>query len=159
MKRKIAINYEPEDEFIFSRFGEFNIFKFYETENGEVTSEEVKTLDENEMRELAACLKKNGVDAVICENIDGDVFSALSMMGMKVYSGIRGYADAAVMALNMGVLVFNSGRSEAGNGGCRCNHSDSEGAESGCCCDHSGGECGCGSPEAGGGSCCCADRD
>ncbi len=132
---KIAVSYEPEDEFISQHFGKTEQFKLYEVEGDEVLSEEVVPAGGAGHEALAAFLKERGIDTVICGGIGAGMYDALSMIGIKVYGGIKGYADAAVQALMMGVLAYQPQATchEHDDGhDCGCAHSQHDGG--GCCC-------------------------
>lgn len=83
----------------------------------------------------------NGVDALICGGIGGGAQSALAEAGIKLYAGVRGSADAAVLALLAGKLNAAQGAT--------CDHHHEEGHD---CGSHGEGHT-CGAHGCGGHSC------
>ena len=104
---KIAVTYENGE--IFQHFGHTEQFKVYEVENGEIVKAEV-----------------------ICGGIGGGAQMALAEAGIKLYGGVSGNADEAVLALINGTLGYNPD--------VRCDHHDHEHGEGG----HTCGSHGCG---------------
>ncbi len=71
------------------------------------------------------------VDALICGGIGGGAQMALSDVGIRLYGGVSGNADAAAEALAAGELDFNPN--------VRCDHHDHHGEGHSCGshgCDH-----------------------
>ena len=56
---------------------------------------------------LASFLKEKNVDALICGGIGGGAKVALENLGIKLFGGVCGVADAAVNAFIAGKLIFN----------------------------------------------------
>ena len=56
---------------------------------------------------LAGFLMQHGVEALICGGIGGGAQAALAEVGIKLYGGVSGEADAAVHALLAENLGFN----------------------------------------------------
>ncbi|WP_292300700.1 NifB/NifX family molybdenum-iron cluster-binding protein [Megasphaera sp.] len=79
---------------------------------------------------LAGFLSALKVDALICGGIGGGAQMALSDVGIRLYGGVSGNADAAAEALVAGKLDFNPN--------VRCDHHDHHGE------GHSCGSHGCG---------------
>lgn len=125
---KIAVTYESG--LIFQHFGHTNHFKLYDVENGEIKSACVIPTDGHGHGALAGFLKEQGVDTLICGGIGGGAQMALQNAGIRLYGGVRGDADEAVLALLADQLVYNP---------CvTCNHHDHDHA----CGDHGcGGSC------------------
>ena len=94
---KIAVTYENGR--IFQHFGHTEEFKIYETDNGEIISAEVISTDGQGHSALADFLFNNNISSVICGGIGGGAVNALAEAGIKVYAGVAGDADAAVIAL------------------------------------------------------------
>ena len=91
---KLAVTYENGQ--IFQHFGHTEQFKIYEVADGKIVSEEV--VDTN----------GSGVEALICGGIGGGAQAALAEVGIKLYGGVSGEADAAVHALLAENLGFNT---------------------------------------------------
>ena len=127
---RIAVTYENGE--IFQHFGHSQQFKIYDVEDGKILRSEVIDTNGSGHGALAGFLVVQKVDELICGGIGGGAQAALSRMGIKLYGGVSGSADAAVQALIEGRLDYNPD--------VQCSHHDhayGEGA-------HSCGEHGCG---------------
>lgn len=126
---KIAVTYE--DGQVFQHFGHTEFFKVYEVENETVVG--VTTVDTNGSGHgaLATLLKNLGVDILICGGIGGGARVALEEVGIRLYGGVSGSADEAVLALIKNKLHYDPD--------VMCNH---HGEEHGGECGHGGHSCG-----------------
>ena len=130
---KIAVTYDNGQ--IFQHFGHTEYFKIYNIENGKVVSGEVISSNGSGHGALATLLSSMKVDVLICGGIGGGAQTALANAGIKLYGGVKGEADKAVLNLLEGKLVFNPD--------IKCNHhSHGEG--------HNCGDSGCKSHKCGG---------
>ena len=127
---KIAVTYENGK--IFQHFGHTKQFKVYEVENGEIVKAEVMDSNGSGHGALAGLLSESGIEALICGGIGDGAQMALAEAGIKLYGGVSGNADEAVLALINGTLGYNPG--------VRCDHHDHEHGEGG----HTCGSHGCG---------------
>ena len=125
---KIAVTYDNGN--IFQHFGKTEFFKVYEVENNQVISSEVISSNGAGHGALAELLGNQSVDLLICGGIGGGAQMALSDVGIRLYGGVSGNADAAAEALAAGELDFNPN--------VRCDHHDHHGE------GHSCGSHGCG---------------
>ena len=125
---RIAVTYENGE--IFQHFGHTEQFKIYDVEDGKIISSEVVDAGGSGHGALAGVLSALKVDALICGGIGGGAQMALSDVGIRLYGGVSGNADAAVEALAAGELDFNPN--------VRCDHHDHHGE------GHSCGSHGCG---------------
>ena len=125
---RVAVTYENGQ--IFQHFGHTSQFKLYDVENGTVASSQVVDTNGSGHGALAGFLKDRQVDALICGGIGGGAQMALSDVGIRLYGGVSGNADAAAEALVAGELDFNPN--------VRCDHHDHHGE------GHSCGSHGCG---------------
>lgn len=125
---KIAVTYEGGQ--IFQHFGHTAAFKIYEVEDGKILSSQVVDTDGHGHGALAGFLQARGVDTLICGGIGGGAQMALADANIRLFGGVSGDADEAVLALLAGQLAFNPN--------VRCNHHDHGH-------DHACGEHGCGS--------------
>ena len=123
---KIAVTYENGN--IFQHFGHTEQFKLYEVENGELKGIKLVNTNGSGHGALAGFLKDNGVDVLICGGIGGGAQTALKEAGITLYGGVRGSADAAVVAFLSNKLSFNPD--------VRCDHHDHEHGEGHTCGDH-----------------------
>lgn len=98
-------------------------------EDGEIISSKVVDAGGSGHGALAGVLSALKVDALICGGIGGGAQMALSDVGIRLYGGVPGNADAAE-ALAAGKLDFNPN--------VRCDHHDHHGE------GHSCGSHGCG---------------
>lgn len=99
---RIAATYENGE--VFQHFGHTAQFKLFDTENGKILFTQVVDTQGSGHGALAEFLRANGVEALICGGIGGGAQSALAEAGIKLYAGVRGSADAAVLALLAGKL-------------------------------------------------------
>ena len=81
---------------------------------------------------LAGLLSESGIEVLICGGIGGGAQMALAEAGIKLYGGVSGNADEAVLALINDTLKYNPD--------VRCDHHDHEHGEDG----HTCGSHGCG---------------
>ena len=130
---KIAVTYDNGQ--VFQHFGHTEYFKVYEVEEGKVVSAEVVDTNGSGHGALAGVLAELNVDTLICGGIGGGARNALASVGIQIYGGVSGDADAAVAALLSDSLNFdpNAKCSHHGDG----HHHHEEG--------HSCGSHGCGS--------------
>ena len=127
---RIAVTFENGQ--IFQHFGHTAQFKIYDVANGEIVRAEVVDTNGSGHGALAGFLMQLGVDALICGGIGGGAQMALAEVGIRLFGGVSGDADAAVNALIAGTLGYNPD--------VHCDHHDHEHGEGG----HSCGSHGCG---------------
>ena len=127
---RIAVTYENGQ--IFQHFGHTAQFKIYDVANGEIVRAEVVDTNGSGHGALAGFLMQFGVDALICGGIGGGAQMALAEVGIRLFGGVSGDADAAVNALIAGNLGYNPD--------VHCDHHDHEHGEG----EHSCGSHGCG---------------
>lgn len=127
---RIAVTYENGQ--IFQHFGHTAQFKIYDVANGEIVRAEVVDTNGSGHGALAGFLMQLGVDALICGGIGGGAQMALAEVGIRLFGGVSGDADAAVNALIAGNLGYNPD--------VHCDHHDHEHGEG----EHSCGSHGCG---------------
>lgn len=135
---KIAVTYENGE--VFQHFGHTEEMKFYEVEDGKVTTSQVVSTNGSGHSALAGFLVENGVNALICGGIGGGAKNALAEAGIDLYPGVSGNADQAVEAFLQGTLSYNPAE--------ECAHHKGSHGE-----DHHCGEHGCGSHGCGSGGC------
>ncbi len=96
---KLAVTYENGQ--IFSIFGHTEQFKIYEVADGKIVREEVVDTNGSGHGALAGFLMQHGVEALICGGIGGgSTQSSSGWVGIKLYGGVSGEADAAVHAVS-----------------------------------------------------------
>ena len=127
---RIAVTYENGQ--IFQHFGHTEQFKIYDVAEGQIVREAVVDTNGSGHGALAGFLMQLGVDALICGGIGGGAQMALAEVGIRLFGGVSGDADAAVNALIAGTLGYNPD--------VHCDHHDHEHGEGG----HSCGNHGCG---------------
>lgn len=127
---KIAVTYENGQ--IFQHFGHTAQFKVYEVADGKIVDAKVVDTNGSGHGALAGFLMQQGVDTLICGGIGGGAQVALAQAGIRLYGGVSGEADAAVIALLAGNLGYNPN--------VHCDHHDHEHGEGG----HTCGSHGCG---------------
>ncbi len=124
---KIAVTYENGR--IFQHFGHTEKFKIYDIENGSVAHTEVVSTNGSGHGALAVILENLGVEVLICGGIGGGAQAALKQANIKLYGGVSGSADEAVVAFVLGKLKYNPD--------VKCNHHDHEhGSEGYTCGEH-----------------------
>ncbi len=129
---KIAVTYEKG--YIFGHFGHTAQFKIYETEEDKVISSKVVDTNSNGHGALAGMLSALNVDVLICGGIGGGAQMALAQAGIKLFGGVQGNADEAVIAFLNNSLNFNPE--------VKCDHHDPEHGEAHTCGEHGcGGNC------------------
>lgn len=123
---KIAVTHHMGE--IFQHFGHTEQFKFYDVNDGEITSIKIVNTNGSGHGALAGFLKENGIDVLICGGIGGGAQVALKEAGIQLFGGVKGSADAAVVALLSNNLAFNPD--------VRCDHHDHEHGEGHTCGEH-----------------------
>ena len=121
---KIAVTYENEE--VFGHFGHTEQFKIYDIEDGKIVKEEIVKTNGSGHGALAGFLSVHGVDALICGGIGMGAQNALTALGIKIYAGVTGSADAAIKAFVKGKLQFDPNaccdHHEHHNGDCNHSH-------------------------------------
>ena len=102
---KIAVTYEEGK--VFQHFGHTEHFKFYEVEDGKVTTSQVVDTNGGGHGALAGLLAEHQVDVLICGGIGGGAQAALAEAGIKLYGGVTGEADQAVEAFLNEALSYD----------------------------------------------------
>ena len=82
-------------------------FKIYDVDNGVIVASEVVDTNGSGHGALAGVLKGLQVEVLICGGIGGRAQMALANAGIKLYDGVSGQADRAVLNLIAGNLAFN----------------------------------------------------
>lgn len=132
MNLRIAVTYDKGE--IFQHFGHTSQFKIYEVEDGQVVEWNLVDTEGEGHSALTDFLFQNMVDILICGGIGEGAQSALSEVGIQLYGGVSGSADAAVRAYLEGKLKYSPQAACAGH-----DHGD------GHSCGGHGGEHTCGS--------------
>ncbi|MCD7829118.1 MAG: DUF134 domain-containing protein [Clostridiales bacterium] len=102
---RIAVTYENGQ--VFQHFGHTEQFKLYDVEDGAVVSTQVVSTDGQGHGALAEVLNALQADVLICGGIGGGARAALASVGVRLYGGVTGEADAAVAALLAGNLAYD----------------------------------------------------
>ena len=123
---KIAVTYENGQ--IFQHFGHTEFFKIYTVENNMITNEEIIPTLGSGHGALAGFLKMNSVDTLICGGIGGGAINALNQVGIKLFGGVQGSADSAVLAMLSGNLSYNPD--------VKCSHHEGNHSEGHSCGEH-----------------------
>ena len=134
---RIAVTYENEE--IFQHFGHTAQFKVYDVQDSSVVKAEVIDTNGSGHGALAGLLSDLGVDVLICGGIGGGAQMALAQAGIKLFGGVSGNADDAVVDFINGTLSYDPNA--------KCDHHDHHGQE------HSCGDHSCGSHNCGGHGC------
>ncbi len=123
---KIAVTYENGQ--IFQHFGHTEFFKIYSIENNMITNEEILPTLGSGHGALAGFLKMKNVDTLICGGIGGGAINALREAGIKLFGGVQGSADSAVLALLSGTLGYDPN--------VKCSHHEGNHSEGHSCGEH-----------------------
>ena len=102
---RIGVTYENGE--IFQHFGHTEQFKLYDVENGQIKQTQIVDTNGQGHGALASFLTNAGVDVLICGGIGGGAQMALAEAGIKLYGGVSGNADEAVLAYVGGKLDYN----------------------------------------------------
>lgn len=102
---RIAVTYENGQ--VFQHFGHCENFKIYDTEDKKIVSSEVVSAVGSGHGALAGFLQNHKVQTLICGGIGGGARTALADIGIELYPGVTGEADASVEALLAGTLAYN----------------------------------------------------
>lgn len=102
---KIAVTYENGQ--VFQHFGHTEQFKIYTVEDGKVVSAEVVDTNGSGHGALAGFLDAYKVDTLICGGIGAGAKFALADMGIELFAGTSGDADALVEDFLAGKLNYN----------------------------------------------------
>lgn len=102
---KIAVTYENGQ--VFQHFGHTEQFKLYTVEDGKITGSEVVDTNGSGHGALASFLKEHGVDTLICGGIGAGAKNALAEMGIELFAGAAGDADAQAESFLAGNLVYD----------------------------------------------------
>lgn len=137
---RIAATYDNGQ--IFQHFGRTEQFKFYDVEDGKVSSSEVVGTNGAGHGALAGFLKSNKVDTLICGGIGGGAQSAMNEAGITIYGGVTGNTDKAVNKLLDGSLEYDPNvvcsHHEGHHGNGECGHHGEHGHHrNGHCGEHS----------------------
>ena len=119
---KIAVTYENGE--IFQHFGHTAQFKVYDVQDSIIVKAEVIDTNGSGHGALAGLLSELGVDTLICGGIGGGAQMALAQAGIKLYGGVSGNADDAVVACIAGTLSYDPNA--------KCDHHDHHGQEHTC---------------------------
>ena len=102
---KIAVTYNNGE--VFQHFGHTEQFKMYQVKDGTITSSEIVSTNGSGHSAVAQFLADNSVDTLICGGIGGCAQRALAQNNIKLYGGVIGNADDAVLALLSDTLEFD----------------------------------------------------
>jgi predicted DNA-binding protein (UPF0251 family)/predicted Fe-Mo cluster-binding NifX family protein len=100
---RIAVTYENGE--VFQHFGHSEHFKLYDAEDGRIIGEQIVDTCGSGHGALAGFLQAAKVDALICGGIGMGAQMALADVGIRLYAGVQGSADAAAQSLAAGTLV------------------------------------------------------
>ena len=104
---RIAVSYEKDSGRVFQHFGHTECFKLYNVEDGKIVSSLVIAAPEQGHDALADFLAQMRVNALICGGIGGGARAALEDVGVLLYGGVTGDADAAVDSFLAGTLAYD----------------------------------------------------
>ena len=102
---KIAVTHDNGT--VFQHFGHTESFKIYEVIDGEVKSMKVVPTNSSGHGALAGFLRDLGIDTLICGGIGGGAKDALAAAEIKIYPGVKGACDKAVLDFVMGKLDYD----------------------------------------------------
>lgn len=126
---RIAVTYEQE--MIDQHFGRTEQFKFYDVQDGQVTSSQIIDAGGTGHGALVGFLRAAEVEVLICGGIGMGARMALEEAGVELLPGVAGNADEVVRSYLEGTLEYNPDTACSHH-----NHEHGEGHE----CHH--GDCG-----------------
>jgi len=115
---KIAIPYQNGQ--VFPHFGHAPQFKFYTIESGMILHTEVVETAGSGHSAVTAFLMRGGVDTLICGSIGAGAQTAVAGANIRLYAGVSGDADKAVLALLAAWLAVSLWRMLHHRGCCGC---------------------------------------
>ena len=115
---KIAVAYE--NWMVGQHFGHSAQFKFYTVDGGMIMDTAVLPTEGGGHSAVTAFLQRNGADTAICGGIGAAAQAALSAAGIRLYAGVVGSADHAVLALLAGRLTHDPNAVSAHHCGGHC---------------------------------------
>ena len=116
---KIAVTYNEGE--VFQHFGHAEQFKIYQVKDDMITSAEIVSTNGSGHSAVAQFLADNAVDTLICGGIGGCAKRALAQNNIKLYGGVVGNADDAVLALLSDTLEYDPDA--------KCSHHSHESSE------------------------------
>lgn len=122
IKMKIAVTYENGE--VFQHFGHTEQFKVYDVEDGKIVSSQIVDTNGFGHGALAGFLSEYQIEVLICGGIGGGARNALAEVGIQLYPGACGNADAQVEAFLAGSLAYDPNT--------MCNHHHDHDHEGGC---------------------------
>ncbi|ETP72507.1 hypothetical protein UYO_1436 [Lachnospiraceae bacterium JC7] len=100
----IAITYDPDNKEVFQQFEKTRFFKLYNIEKNVIIDSSVVSTDGQGHCALAGILRRIGVNAVICGDIDQDAQVTLAQLGIRVFSEVYGSCNEAAEQFAKGCL-------------------------------------------------------
>lgn len=105
---KIGIPYNQETGDIMPHFGHTNTFKIYDIEDGKIINSTIKGTDGKEHAAMFGLFTEWGLNGLIIGGMGSKAVDLLTGMGLTLYAGVSGSADAAAEALAAGTLSFSN---------------------------------------------------
>lgn len=105
IEMRIAVTYENGK--IFQHFGHTEFFKVYDIEDGKIVDAKIIDTNGSGHGALAGVLYQLQANVLICGGIGGGARNALNSVGIEIYGGVSGDADAAVEAFIQDALVYD----------------------------------------------------
>jgi len=102
---RVAITFDNGQ--VFQHFGHAEHFSIYTIEENNIVSSEIMDTNGQGHSALAAFLKENKVDVLICGGIGGGAQVALNEAGIKIYGGVKGTVEKSIKAFLNGTLIFD----------------------------------------------------
>lgn len=100
----LAVTYDPDGKSVFQNFEKTKFFKLYNIERNVIIDSSVASTDGQGHCALAGILRRIGVNALICNDIDDDAQITLAQLGIRVCSGVSGNSDEAAKDFAEGFL-------------------------------------------------------
>ncbi|OON85123.1 hypothetical protein BXO88_13745 [Oribacterium sp. C9] len=100
----IAVTYDPDNKEVFQHFEETRFFKLYNIEKNVIIDSSVASTDGQGHCALAGILRRIGVNAVICGDIEDNALVTLAQLGIRVFDGVYGSCDEAAEQFAKGNL-------------------------------------------------------
>lgn len=131
---RVAVTYENGQ--IFQHFGHTEQFRVYDVQYGRIISSQIVDTNGSGHGALVDVLTELDADVLICGGIGQGARSALEEADIRLYGGVSGNADDAVIAFLAGELEYDPD--------VRCSHHDQNHGKGHTCGEHGCGEHHCG---------------
>lgn len=117
---KIALPYSKEDGTLFQHIGATECFKVYTVDDNtkKILSTEIVKTNGEQHAEIAAFIKNNGFNVVICGGCGDRMYNLLNLVDIKCYTSQEGNCDELVNSFLNGTMEIVDRPTHS----CSCHH-------------------------------------